>query len=173
MQRLLLTLIALAGSAIGGAANTQTCNPALDATTPNARFQINGDGTATDLRTDLVWQRCPLGYVLSGDACQGNGTDTFSWQDALQAAASDTLAGASDWRVPNVSELRSIIEYRCYQPAINSVVFPNNDVASESFWTSTPYGHKRLGKQVNFRDGNSSAFGRDTAILLARLVRGN
>ena len=156
-------------------ASAQNCNTAMTASTPNSRFVINTDGTATDTRTQLTWQRCPLGYTFdnsgSGDRCVASGTTTFSWQAALQAAASDTSASFSDWRVPNVLELVSIVEYRCALPAINTSIFPDNTLASQPFWTSTPLGHNRRSMTVDFDYGKSNGFDRSGVQFPVRLVR--
>ncbi|MBE3653997.1 DUF1566 domain-containing protein [Vibrio navarrensis] len=37
--------------------------------------------------------------------------------------------------MPNKNELASIVEYRCYQPAINNQQFPNT---SGWYWSSSP-----------------------------------
>lgn len=126
----------------------QECNNNMNATTPDYRFVINDDGTATDSVTGLLWQRCPVGYRLedsgnaltSDDVCELQQTALLDWQAALQFAVdlnnNGGSAGFSDWRVPNIKELASIIEFRCYGPALNLAIFP--DVDGEKFWSSTP-----------------------------------
>lgn len=107
------------------------CNPAIKMTTPQSRFGFSDDGTTvTDIWSGLVWQRCALGATLDDQGTTSPLDDyPYSWQDALQAA--DTLnstggfAGASDWRVPNIKELITIIEHACFSPAMNELVFPN------------------------------------------------
>jgi hypothetical protein len=61
-------------------------------------FIDNGDGTITDNATGLMW------------AQDDNGTGVY-WEDALTYAESSTLAGHNDWRLPNVKELQSIVDY--------------------------------------------------------------
>ncbi len=61
-------------------------------------FHDNGDGTITDRATGLVWQ----------EADSGKG---MNWQEALAYAEGLTLAGHSDWRLPSVKELQSIVDY--------------------------------------------------------------
>ncbi|MCO7069406.1 DUF1566 domain-containing protein [Vibrio cholerae] len=110
-------------------------NTAITATTPSADFSDNGDGTVTHHKTGLIWQRCSLGQSWDGTDCTGSAT-AFNWQQALAAATQHTLAGFSDWRLPNKNELASIVEYRCYQPAINHQQFPNTP--SAWYWSSSP-----------------------------------
>ena len=99
-------------------------------------FVDNGDGTITDNATGLMWQQ----------ADDGNSRD---WENSLYYAENLTLAGYSDWRLPNAKELQSIVDYtRCPEftnsPAIDAVFStteitdPNgNDGQYPYFWTGT------------------------------------
>ena len=111
----------------------------------SGRYLAHGDGTLTDTYTGLMWQRCPLGYLLdeSGtpgfmddDRCTLTGAAEQTWQLALQLAADDASAAYSDWRLPNIKELDSIVELGCHAPAIESGPFP--DTPTGLFWSSTP-----------------------------------
>ncbi len=127
-------------------------NTAITATTPSADFSDNGDGTVTHHKTGLIWQRCSLGQSWDGTDCTGSAT-AFTWQQALAASAQNTLAGFSDWRLPNKNELASIVEYRCYQPAINHQQFPNTP--SAWYWSSSPNASDSNGAwYVGFYGGN-------------------
>ena len=46
---------------------------------------------------------------------QGTGLTIFQWVAQLNAAA---FAGHTDWRVPNVKELQSIVDYGTFDPAV-------------------------------------------------------
>lgn len=103
------------------------------------------DGTVIDTYTGLMWQRCPVGHSLdangttdntSDDRCDANGDTSVNWQAALQASIGDSTSGRSDWRVPNLKELESIVEPNCALPALNNAVFPRSAVSS--LWSSTP-----------------------------------
>ena len=72
------------------------------------RFVDNGDGTVTDLCTGLMWQ-------------QETAPETYNWQNALKYCEGLDLAGYTDWRLPNVRELRSIVDYGRWEPAIDPV----------------------------------------------------
>jgi hypothetical protein len=82
-----------------------------------------------------MWMRCLVGQTLSNSVCTG-ASSIFAWADALNAAKAQTFAGHNDWRLPNVKELLSIMEDRCYSPSLNADLFP----ISELFlaWSSTP-----------------------------------
>ena len=180
MKRYLM-LIALAA---WGTNVHAACSNQINPTTPDSRFVDEGDGTITDTRTGLRWQRCPVGYQLNDngtsgqyddDTCTASATTLFNWQGALQAAedlnGSGGLSGFTDWRVPSVKELASIVEYRCESPAINDSIFPDTD--SALYWSSTP---RRLIDSVfviDFGTGASTWNYKDVAGFEApvRLVR--
>ena len=104
-------------------------------TKPNSLYEDHGDGTVTDKETGLMWQKCGLG--LSGNDCSMGTATTFTWQAALAVANENTQSNYSDWRLPNVKELFSIVEVACYFPAINSVAFPNTVTAINGYRSST------------------------------------
>lgn len=122
-------------------------------TTPSSDFTQNGDGTITDSKTNLTWMRCPLGQTWGnndGDYCSGTPT-TYTQSQA--AAITATYAGISDWRLPNVQELQSIVEYAS-SPAINYSLFPS--VPNTKFWSSTSYAgnSNEYGWNVDFNTGD-------------------
>lgn len=153
MNRVLCTLVviwALAPTLLQAA-----CNANIDETTPTARFIDNGDGTITDARTALMWVRCASGQSWNGSACTGTATK-HTWQDALQLADTSSYAGLTNWRLPNVKELVSIVEQRCSNPAINETIFPATPTFY--FWTGSPLaqGMGNWAHNVSFSDGSDS-----------------
>ncbi len=86
-------------------------------------FVDNGDGTITDKATGLMW--------LQNDS--GAGMD---WASALSYGQTFSYAGYDDWRVPNVKELQSIVDYSGVYPAINARYFNTTD-DDAYFWSST------------------------------------
>lgn len=158
----------------------QTCQPtSITATTPTTQFTVHGDGTVTDKKTGLMWKQCPEGQ--SGAACATGTAVTYTWQGALQQAASVNGSGFAtytDWRLPNIKELSSIVERQCETPAINLEVFPATP--SERFWSSSPVAAINDDAWlVNFEFGISSsdyriepfAISGDPFIYAVRLVR--
>jgi len=128
----------------------QNCNNQTPSSTPTTQFIVNENRVVVDTHTALMWKRCPEGYTFSDnstpmntddDACTENGIDPklFSWQEALQKAVTVNnnggFAAYTDWRVPNVKELSSIVEIQCAYPAINSFIFPG--ALTGMYWTSS------------------------------------
>ena len=114
----------------------QTCVAGTRASSPMSIYVVDSvTGTVTDRRTALMWDRCPLG--LSGSACAVGAASTFTWQAALNAAVTiGTYKGYNDWRLPNLRELRSLVEECRINPSINEFVFPNTTVSF--FWSGSP-----------------------------------
>ncbi len=109
---------------------------------PDPRFTNHNDGTMTDNLTGLMWTRNAGTPAIGG--CKAGGRD---WEEAfvyVKCANQANYAGYSDWRTPNVNELRSLanVGYN-EQPAdylsdwLTSQGFIN--VQLESYWASTQY----------------------------------
>lgn len=109
-------------------------------TTPTTDFIVHHDGTATHKTTSLMWMRCPVGYDYDAEntACNETSNDiTFYWRGALDAAKNLNANGGygnyTDWRVPNVKELASIVEHGCdqfYNPDVFIVGIPSSTFTS-------------------------------------------
>jgi hypothetical protein len=112
---------------------------AIPASTPDEQLVDNGDGTVTDNKTGLMWKKCLEG--LSDLDCKNGSLKLFTWQQALKQPGEVNREGFpanfKDWRLPTLTELRSLVEVRCYHPAINQNRFPNTP--SSSVWSITPY----------------------------------
>ena len=71
-------------------------------------FVDNGDGTITDRATGLTWAQTDSG----ADAAVGTGG--LNWEEALAwvtAKNGESYLGYTDWRLPNIKELQSIVDY--------------------------------------------------------------
>lgn len=115
-------------------------NAAIPATTPTGDFTLDDiNGTAYHKKTGLTWKRCAEGqsWDSANKICTGTASG-YTWSQALQRGpAIGTFASFSDWRLPNLKELHSIVEQRNWNPAINATVFP--DTPSFYFWSASPY----------------------------------
>jgi hypothetical protein len=90
-----------------------------------AGFTDNGNETITDNNTKLIWQKAVT-------------TDKYTWAGADDHCRSLSLGGKSDWRLPTVIELTSIVDYGQGDPSINGIYFPNTPF-DDFFWTSTKW----------------------------------
>jgi hypothetical protein len=102
-------------------------------------YTDNGDGTVTDNVTGLMWQQA---FPETPSTRAG----------AIASCPTLTLGGHSDWRLPSVIELVSLLDYAPVNSRINTVYFPQavptGDIvgATAFFWSSTlvggcrPYG---------------------------------
>jgi hypothetical protein len=90
-------------------------------------YVSNGDGTVTDTSTGLMWQQ--TGFDI-----------TMTWEAALTYCENLILplGGKNDWRMPNIKELRNLVDQSRYNPAINTMDFA--DTVPSFYWSSTtPY----------------------------------
>jgi hypothetical protein len=127
-------------------------------------FVDNGDGTITDNATGLMWAQDDSGSEYAEDFdyttldfldADGDGllisTDTdllgaMTWEDALsyvQAMNEAEYLGYSDWRLPNVKELHSLMDYS-KTPAVDGVatidsVFNSTAIKNENGDTDYPF----------------------------------
>ncbi len=136
-------------------------------------YRDNGDGTVTDLNTGLMWQKQFKAHT--------------TWDDAVSGARRFKLAGHSDWRLPDIKELYSLIDFRGYTgfsragthgsaPA-NAVPYINTDYfdfeygdvsggeryIDAQYWSSTQYVSTTMGGNetafgVNFADGRIKGY---------------
>lgn len=134
-------------------------------TTPTGDFIDNQDGTVTHKTTGLTWMRCALGQKWTGSSCSGT-ESTYTYEQAV--ALKRSFAGHSDWRVPNIAELQTIVEREHIYPAINNTIFPTHNNA---FWSSSPHaGNPLVAWYVAFSyGGDGSSYRRYN--LPVRLVR--
>jgi Protein of unknown function (DUF1566) len=118
--------------------HAQSCVAGTRASNPSSIYEVDVvNGTVTDTRTALMWDRCPLGQT--GAACAGGTLGAYFWQEALDSAATANSAsykGYTDWRLPNIKELRSLVEECRVNPSINEWAFPATPVTD--FWSSSP-----------------------------------
>ena len=76
----------------------------------------NGDGTVTDTRTGLMWEK------LSDDGSMHDKDLDYFFPNHLAKAATLNqygFAGYTDWRIPNVNELQTLVDYGRMNPAIS------------------------------------------------------
>lgn len=89
------------------------------------RFIDHGDGTITDASTGLMWEKkcsgCGGLHDFGSDfrwRGVGGHPTIWDWLDAVNAEGGSGFAGYDDWRIPNVKELQSIVDYERFNPAV-------------------------------------------------------
>ncbi len=119
------------------------------------QFVNNGNGTITDNATGLMW--------IQND----NGTGVV-WKDALSYAENLTYAGYSDWRLPDVKELQSIVDYSrspatsssaAINPMFNCTPITNEAGVADYpwYWSNTTFSGQ---SQTNGASATYVCFGR-------------
>ena len=91
------------------------------------RFVINDDRTARDRLTKREWLEPP-----------GTMQQTVTWEKALGAIATlnaKNARGHTDWRLPNIRELESLVDLNRHSPALPAD-HPFEDIA-EGYWSAT------------------------------------
>lgn len=79
-------------------------------------YRIFSRGTVLDKSTNLIWTRCPL-TINNKPMYDFNCSEEkklFSWDEAIDACRTLVHEGRSDWRLPNINELQSIVFYHHY-----------------------------------------------------------
>ena len=120
---------------------------------PRPSYRDNGDGTVTDVITGLMW-------------VQARGPKV-TWADAAAGAAACRVGGHSDWRMPTIKELYSLIHFAGgFHPEGGSVPYIDTRYFGFQYgdpsagerpidcqdWSATTY----VGTTMN---GNPTAFG--------------
>jgi len=146
-----------------GKTNTQYTRCVRGANTTRS-FTDNGDSTVTDTKTRLVWQKSTSGSEMN-------------WEAALSSCEALTLGSLSDWRLPNIKELFSIVDTSEYNPAIDETYFPATQ--SADYWSSTTWRTTTTNAwRVDFNSGTqyprhkTDVHANQTADKYVRCVRG-
>jgi hypothetical protein len=116
---------------------------------PVPRFSDNGNGTITDNLTGLMWLKdtnCIYSHYPGFDTDWAPGDGAVLWQTALDFVAginsgifSGCAAGYNDWRLPNVKELRSLIDHSQYGPPLPLGHPFVGSVGPTTLWSSNTY----------------------------------
>ena len=121
-----------------------------------SRFSDNEDGTVYDDVTELQWQ-------------QEDDRKTRTWEKSLEYCEALSLAGHTDWRLPNIRELASLVDERRYDPAASTVFFPTT--RSARYWSSTTYDKNNAQAWFVFFSGGGSNFTTKPQAMYVRCVR--
>ncbi|MDM8522463.1 DUF1566 domain-containing protein [Desulfococcaceae bacterium HSG8] len=134
-------------------------------TNPRSYTKLQGGIVVQDNVTGLIWE------VKTDDGSVHDKDNTYNWDDAqsvfIAALNSEKFGGYSDWRLPTIKELGSIVNLERYNPTIDTNYFPHtisspdpNTLTSAQYWSSTD----RLGTSdsawsITFIDGSRGNVG--------------
>lgn len=133
------------------------------ATLPASVYIDNLNGTVTDQTTRLVWEKTSSVSVMT-------------WKDALAYCENQTTGGHDDWRMPNIQELNSLVDFTRIYPAPSiDPIFPVPSAPYESYWSNTTVlfssDYYSLAWYITFDHGQAQYGNLKTASIKARCVR--
>lgn len=89
-----------------------------------AMIRDNTNEIVLDTQTMLMWDDDYLNVKR----------ETYTWIEAINLCENLTINGYSDWRLPNINELVTIIDNTTHEPAINNKF---DSCANDIYWSST------------------------------------
>lgn len=156
------------------------------------QYVDNGDGTITDLKTSLMWEK------LYNDNSVLHDYDNYAylWEGAFKKVDdmnAENFAGYSDWRLPNIRELDSLVVYSlgtagatvhpvfatlCTDPQVEckeGQVQPCSCTKPDDYWSSTTSekaaNSANQAWTVDFKTGDRTTLAKNT-YKYVRAVRG-
>lgn len=124
----------------------------------------NGDGTVVDVATGLIWQQ-------QDDGVRRNHSNAIAYCQGLN------LAGLNDWRLPNIKELASILDFRFSLPNIDRRDFLGTPLGGGlssidgDFWSTTmSVEQPESALTIDFENGETSGGNKVSGILFTRCV---
>ncbi len=169
------------------------------------------DGTVYDLSTGLIWKKCVQGYTYDAadNSCTVSGETVYQWCISNSGACDDGtvltgpnsgvfttchelnlnggFAGYTDWRVPILEEVKSLVyctngppdvEGNCTDqngpfdtPVVDQFVFPHN--GSSLYWTASLVSGSAVTHAhiVSFSNGSQTGMYKSYASGRVRCVR--
>jgi hypothetical protein len=125
------------------------------------------DGSIHDKNNQYTWYDSNSNTNDGYTGTAGDGTDT---EDFIVTLNAENFGGYSDWRLPSLQELSSIVMLNRYDPAIETNFFKN--VMSLFYWSSTSYDKNSVSARgISFGNGNAS-YRKKSLPYYVRAVRG-
>ncbi len=143
-------------------------------------YENHADGTVSDVHTGLMWTHAPI---------EGR---KLTYNEALRLAEAATVGGYTDWRLPSIKALYSLIDFSGGMALYPSEPYIDTDAfmftygdsskgereIDSQYWTSTEYVGTTMGGNptvfgVNFADGRIKGYPKVRKRNWVLLVRGN
>jgi hypothetical protein len=121
-------------------------------------------------QTGRMWVRDVLRLGATGGVGGDMAFDRpLTWAEALSAVADLDYAGYDDWRLPNLRELSTLVDFGRFGPTLDPAAFPEDfsRLPGPYFWTATtsPIDASQA-YYVNFLDGHFYPWPKDTRFLV-------
>jgi hypothetical protein len=155
-----------AGNALPASATTWAC--VRDNNTKLVWENKTTDGGLRDWNKTYTWYSSDS---TTNGGVAGTNTTANNTQAYAAAVNATNLCGASDWRLPDQQELRSIVHYGRVSPSIDVAYFPNTQ--SNYFWSSSVSAGFPLNAwnvKFDYGYGNGDVYGKNGSNYV-RLVR--
>ena len=121
---------------LSGSANVR-CVRTGQAPPTYAPLDVRPDGTAASADFGLMWTRCRLGETWSQGACSP-GNAGKSWAQAVGSCTNLSFSGYSDWRLPNVLQIATLLERHGTDAFVDTAAFPSvSDTGPAEPWLLT------------------------------------
>ena len=132
------------------------------------------DGGIRDTGNTYTWYNS-TGINDGGLAGTDNGgsctdTDKCDTEKFVDSVNTEGLCGAMDWRLPEKEELRSLVDYGSYLPAIDTDYFPNTQPAI--YWSITPVSSNYILAWNTYFNYGDVYYSFKSGASFVRLVRG-
>jgi hypothetical protein len=125
------------------------------------------DGSIHDKDNEYTWYDSNPETNGGYAGTNGDGTDT---EDYINSLNDSNYGGFSDWRLPTIVELASLVNYGKLYPSINTSFFP--ETMSAFYWSSTSYAYYTgTAWGVYLRSGIDYNLAKDSSYYV-RAVRG-
>ena len=105
---------------------TEPVKPKPETVPKKKNTKADQDAVWTDPKTGLMWSRISIGQAWSNSQATGE-AKKLSWKAAGEACAAFDLAGFNDWRLPEKTELESLMRQKERSAAFSSPLF-------KSYW---------------------------------------
>ncbi len=127
-----------------------------------------------DNETGLIWEVKQKNDGVKNYDNPSDADNTYTWDESSQkfinALNAAHFGGFSDWRLPSLVELKTIVDSKRTRPSINTGYFPNTQ--SSFYWSSTTHDSRSYDAWGAFFDLGYYVYNFKSLYFHARAVRG-